>query len=259
MAAHYPGCHSPGHVGKAWATAMQAAVHASGTIALLAPPEYIEDQQVIAYLGSLLQDRGFALRWAAPHALVWRGGEPAIGHQPIHGIVRFFQAEWLHPRQTLGLFAGGRVPVCNPGIAALTESKRFPLVWHELDSPMPTWHRTLPQTRDPRNAPWKHDDSWLLKSAYCNNGDDVLIRSMMAPSLWRRAAFSISLRPRRWIAQRRFTALPIPAPVGDVHPCIGVYTIDGRVAGAYGRCATRALIDSSAIDAAVLIEDASRS
>jgi len=34
--------------------------------------------------------------------------------------------------------------------------------------------------------------------------------------------------------------------------CLGVYTIDARVAGAYGRIAERPLVDARAKDAAVL-------
>ena len=46
----------------------------------------------------------------------------------------------------------------------------------------------------------------------------------------------------------------MPIDVGGVavYPCLGVYTIGGRVAGAYGRLARRPLIDARAEDAAVL-------
>jgi hypothetical protein len=37
------------------------------------------------------------------------------------------------------------------------------------------------------------------------------------------------------------------------YPGIGIYTINGRVVGAYGRIAERPLIDARARDAAVLI------
>jgi hypothetical protein len=39
----------------------------------------------------------------------------------------------------------------------------------------------------------------------------------------------------------------------DCYPSIGVYTVNGRVAGAYGRIAEKPLIDARARDAAVLI------
>jgi hypothetical protein len=37
-----------------------------------------------------------------------------------------------------------------------------------------------------------------------------------------------------------------------VFPCLGVYTLDDRVIGAYGRLARTPLIDARAADAAVL-------
>ena len=76
--------------------------------------------------------------------------------------------------------AGSRISrqpdsVVQSGSAVLTESKRFPLVWPLLRTPLPTWQSLLPETRDPRDAPWLTDDSWLLKSAYCNTGDTVTV------------------------------------------------------------------------------------
>jgi len=39
----------------------------------------------------------------------------------------------------------------------------------------------------------------------------------------------------------------------DFYPSVGIYTIDGHAAGAYGRIAERPLIDGRARDAAVLV------
>jgi hypothetical protein len=38
-----------------------------------------------------------------------------------------------------------------------------------------------------------------------------------------------------------------------MYPCIGVYTVNGRAAGAYGRLSWRQVIDFSAVDVAVLV------
>jgi hypothetical protein len=40
-----------------------------------------------------------------------------------------------------------------------------------------------------------------------------------------------------------------------MHACVGVYTIDGRAAGAYARFAKRPLIDYESVDAAVLVQN----
>jgi hypothetical protein len=177
----------------------------------------------------------------------------------IGAVVRFYQAEWLPqiPRRAQWslLLAGGRTPVSNPLACIFGESKRFPLVWDRLRAALPTWRRLLPETRDPKAAPWRHDDSWLIKSAWCNTGDSVSGRGLIADREWRSALWSATLFPRQWVAQRRFDPAPVPSPIGNVYPCIGVYTIDGRACGAYTRISTSRIIDHRAIDAALLLTE----
>jgi hypothetical protein len=61
--------------------------------------------------------------------------------------------------------------------------------------------------------------------------------------------------PRRWVAQHRFAAATLETPDGPVFPSIGVYVIDGRPAGLYGRMAKRPLIDDGACDVVVLVDE----
>src|SRR5205085_1490583 len=145
-------------------------------------------------------------------------------------IVRFYQGEWLArlPKRIEWpyLFVGGCTPIANPGSAVLTESKRLPLLWDELDFACSTWKRVLPETRDPRDVPWRHDASWLLKTAFCNTGDSITIRDILPTQAWRKRWLDVSLFPRHWVAQRRFETIPVETPIGTMFPCIGVYTID---------------------------------
>ena len=76
---------------------------------------------------------------------------------------------------------------------------------------------------------------------------------------WRRRCLDILLYPDDWVAQKRFAPLAIETCLGPMIPCIGVYTIDGRACGAYGRLGSTPIINYSAIDAAVLVERDSRS
>ncbi len=62
-----------------------------------------------------------------------------------------------------------------------------------------------------------------------------------------------------WVAQQRFEAVPLSTASRDLFPCIGVYTLDGAVIGAYGRIARRPLVDHLAQDAAVLIAETTSS
>jgi hypothetical protein len=117
------------------------------------------------------------------------------------------------------------------------------------------WRALLPETLDPRNAPWQRDEAWLLKSAFCNNGDAVGIRELLRPARWFRMQWAARLKPENWVAQRRFESVPIATPAGPRHVCIGVYTVNGRAAGAYARMSRNPLINFAATDVALLLED----
>jgi hypothetical protein len=223
----------------------------------------MEDFQVVSYMGARLSERGVPAHLAAPSQLDWRDGRARLRAAwydgPVAAVVRFFQAEWMarlpRPCHWRPLVAGGKTPVTNPGTSALTESKRFPLAWDRLAAALPTWRRLLPETRDPRDAPWRRDDGWLLKTAFCNTGDTVAARDLVSPRRWRAACRGAFFKPGKWVAQRRFETVPVATFAGDVHPCVGVYTVNGRACGAYTRVSSGAVIDYRAVDVALLIDE----
>jgi hypothetical protein len=257
-----PGAVPSGLPARALADAL-AAIADGKPIALLAAPGYMEDQQVVAYLGGLLHQRGCTTRVATPAQLQWQHRRAYL---PINGrstelgaILRFYQGEWLAKLPSSChwplLLRGGLTPVTNCGAALISESKRFPLLWDALSTPLPTWRALLPQTCDPRQVPWPSDPGWLLKTAFCNTGDTVSSRESLDHRAWSGIARSVRWFPSRWIAQRRFTTLPIETPIGPLFPCLGIYTVNGRASGAYARLGRRYIIDFTAIDAAVLVEE----
>jgi glutathionylspermidine synthase len=262
MAEHYPGTQIAGDVGAQWADAIAAATVGPPTVALLYAAGFLEDLQVVAYLAHRLEERGLRPMLAQPRQVRFRGDraflQSGAALVPLGAIVRFFQAEWLASRrvslQWRSFFRPCRTPIVNSPAAILTESKRLPLVWDRLRTAMPTWRTLLPETRCPRKVPM-NSGRWLLKTAYCNNGDTVSMREMLPASQWRRTSIVARLFPGQWIAQRRFESLPIESPAGSIFPCLGVYTVDGRAAGIYARYAHRPLIDYTAVDLAVLIEN----
>ncbi|MDI3283904.1 glutathionylspermidine synthase family protein [Polyangium sp. 15x6] len=263
VAGFFPGTRATGDPTKRLVDALLGRARDEGAIALLSAPGFMEDHQVVTHLAKELRDCGAAAFCASPAHVRFHDGRAHLvsaGHSgPLGALVRFYQAEWL-PRLPSAvdwepLFVGGRTPVSNPGTAALSESKRLPLVWDELGARLDTWRRLLPETRDPRDAPWLRDDGWILKSAYGNTGDTVSMRPHMTALQWANLAFRVSLAPADWVAQRRFTTIPLETPLGPMLPCIGVYTVDGRAAGAYGRVTERPFIDAAATDVAVLIAE----
>jgi len=258
VARHFPGFAPAGDPAGAYVAALARV--AWGPVALLAAPGFIEDQQVTAYLARRLRALNIRAVLASPRQVTWRGGVAHLGGTRVGAVVRFYQAEWLPrlPRRCgwRSFFAGGRTPVTNPAaLSLLSESKRFPLCWGDLPFDLPAWRRYLPETRDPRDAPWQDDDAWLLKSAYSNTGDTVTIRTLADRTRWRAVARDVRRHPRDWVAQRRFHTRRLDTPLGPLYPCVGVYVIDGRAAGVYARLARAPVIDYQAIDVALLVEE----
>lgn len=258
MAEAFPGTVPPGNPACVWSARMAAAAD-NQPIALLAAAGFMEDQQVVSYLARVLRDRGVDAWPARPQQLQWTEEGACLANRRLGAIVRFYQAEWLPqlPRRSQWrlLLAGGRTPVSNPIECLFGESKRFPLAWDRLRAALPTWRWLLPETRDPREVPWRTDDSWLIKTAWCNTGDTVSARTWIPAREWRRASLSATCFPRQWAAQRRFHTSPVASELGDIYPCVGVHTIDGAACGAYTRIATGPVIDHRAIDAALLIAE----
>jgi len=249
-----------------WADAILQLAGKQGRVALLSAPGFLEDQQVTAFLSGELHARGvetFLLHH--PSQFQWQAGWAHVAYKsgfiPIDVIVRFYQGEWLLklPKATRWnwLLAAKKTPVCNPGYSLLTESKRFPLVWDDLECKMARWRTLLPESCDPRNKQWQslNHKSWVLKEAFSNTGDSIHMREAVGERSWE-ALKRVALRhPERWVVQRKFEILPVWSELGWAHPCIGVFTINGQAAGAYTRVGLRPVIDYNAMDVALLIAE----
>jgi glutathionylspermidine synthase len=263
VANHFPHLRIAGDPAGDWSRVLAETAGDSGVVALLSAPGYMEDHQVIAFLAAQLRERGCQAFLAKPEQIVWRNGAAQLETEwhrgPADVIVRFYQAEWVSRLpQKLGwqhLFRAGKTRVTAPAAAVISESKRFPLTWDHLSVGLPTWRTLLPETRDPRQAPWAQQDGWLLKTAMCNTGDTVRIRELMPARDWRWTRLELRLNPSRWVAQRRFQSVPVSTPIGWRHACVGVYTVNGRAAGAYARLSEKPVIDFAASDVALLLED----
>ena len=260
MEPHYPGATTAGDITGAYAAALVDG-RTGARIALAHATAYVDDRQVMEYLSRRLVEIGAEPILTSPANLEWEHGrayaESAGRKVELDAIARFFPAEWLPNLPTVSRwehFVGGAgSPVSNPASALLTQSKRFPLVWDALRTPLPTWRALLPETRDPRVAPWRGSDEWVLKPALGRVGEDIGIMGVSTAKEWKAIDRSVRWHPAHWIAQRRFEPTVMHQDGGVFHPCIGVYTIGTRVAGAYGRLARRALIDYRAQDVAVLV------
>lgn len=262
LAEHFAPARSAGDPTSALAEALVRTAGRHGRIGLVCAPGYLSDQQVVAQVANALDARGVETELATPALIRWRTGVAHIGvngsARPLDAVYRFYQGEWVVRLAGDGwapFFRGGATPVCNPASAVLSESKRLPLVWHELETPMAAWRRLLPRTRPAWAALMKPRRPWVLKGAYSNNGDAAVARSWSSRRDYVGTLAQAAVRPRAWVAQEAFCGLTLDTPLGAAHVCIGVYVVDGRTCGIYGRLSPSGLIDYQAIDVAVLIDD----
>ena len=236
-----------------------------GTVGLVHATSYSDDRQVMLYLERALKRVGIETRLLSPADLRWREAR-AFSIQrsgalvPLAVVVRFFPGEWLPNLPARcgwrHFFAEARTPVSNPATALLIQSKRFPLVWNRLQTPLPTWRALLPESMTPRQTGrgvFEAGSPWLVKPALGRVGAGVGAVDLVSPATRSAILSKMRWNPDQWVVQRRFKAVPMLTPNGPLYPCVGVYTLDGQAAGAYGRLSTGPIVDAQAQDTAVLV------
>lgn len=241
------------------ANALQEKISPGGRVAYVFATSYSDDRQVMEFFAQEMDSRGYPGIMLAPDHLRWQHGQAvaiARGQEgPVAGIIRFYPSEWLGnlPKgaEWQGYFSS-HTPSCNHPVAILTQSKRLPLVWDRLGVPLPHWRALLPETTDPRKVNWR-DQGWVVKPALGRVGEDISVRESITHKEWREISLGAWLFPGDWVAQRRFTSMPVQTPEGPMHICIGVFTVDGKAAGLYGRISRQPRIDARAMDIPVLI------
>jgi len=265
MAQHYGRASTSGDPAEKMVAAIGDVAGKPGTVALVHATAFTDDRQVMVFLARQLEKMGHRPMLVAPDHLHWENSKAFLATDwargPVDFIFRFFPAEWLPalPRRCgwCHLLGSSLTPLCNPASAIISQSKRFPLVWDELPFRLPTWEALLPRTFDVRDASRRglEAESLVFKPALGRVGDMIKMHGLTAEKELRKINRSIRWHPKMWIAQERFEAVPLSTPSGNVFPCIGVYTLNGKVIGAYGRIARRPLIDHLAQDAAVLLAE----
>ncbi|MEM7627482.1 MAG: glutathionylspermidine synthase family protein [Planctomycetota bacterium] len=249
IAQHVDGAGLVGDPSRAWAEALARGIGGGGRVTLAYATSYADDAQVMLHVERAMRAAGLAVSHAAPDTVAW--GE-------ADAVARFFPGEWIPnlPRHAKRrwFFRDCPVPMSNPGSALLTQSKRWPLTWDNLETALPVWRERVPETR-PAEPALIRSDEWVFKPALGRVGEDVGVPGATKAGDWRAIAKAVRRAPGRWAMQRRFDAVAWGDPRAAQYPCVGVYVIDGVAAGAYGRSSHRALIDRFAQDVAVLVAD----
>lgn len=246
----------------AWGEAVAAAVP-PGDAAVMYAPGHLEDAQVALILGRELGRRGFVPHLIqSPAALRWENGDAHLvgaGNSWLALVVRFYQAEWLTalPGRTGWRELFGRPAatcVLPPPAGVVSESKRLPLLFDAAGPAAETLRALFPASCDPRDVDPAEREEWVLKAAYANNGDEVHCGADLSAETWRQRLRHACRDRRAWVVQRRFETLALPSAAGfPVRPCVGVYVVGHRAAGAYVRLSRQQVTDARAFEAPLFI------
>lgn len=222
--------------------------HGAGArVGLMHLPRFVDDRQLVEFVAKGFERAGLQpLPFDA--ALPWP--------EELAAVYRYFPAEWL-PMLDAALpwreLVRGNATT-NPLSTLFTATKRFPLVWAALETQLPMWRQYLPRTTEVSPG-CERDANAVLKPALGNEGTHVCIDGVSGPKQRRAIAAAAQRAPSQWVQQERFESVPLETPDGPRHVCVGIYVVDGKAAGAYGRLASQPLIGADAQDAVVLLED----
>lgn len=260
MAGQFPGCTPTANPVAELLRSLAGCRDKHGTVALIHATAYTDDRQVMVYLQKAFARHGCAVELASPADIAWRNGLAHLDDRPCSALLRFFPAEWLPNlggSQWKNFFRHTETLQMNPGSALISQSKRFPLTWSKLDLPPRLWRELSPETIDPARLSSDELGAWVIKPAMGRVGEGIGLPGVTAPQELSKLLKACRRQPEQWAAQRRFDSVAGDSADGPVHPCFGVYVIDGRAAGIYGRIAAQPLINHQARDVAVLIPDPS--
>jgi glutathionylspermidine synthase len=260
MAAHYPGMITPPDPASTYARKLRTELGTGAVVGLVHATAYSDDRQVMQFLGKRMNEHGLRTVLASPAHLLWENNRASVSssfaNSRLDAMVRFFPAEWLPTLRTkcqwLPFFTEGKTRLSNPASALLVQSKRFPLVWDSMSTDLSTWRGTLPETVCPSSVVKELRD-WVVKPALGRVGEDIAIAGVTSEQKLQLVHKAAKRRPSHWVAQRRFSVLPVSGRNGIYFPSLGVFTIDGTVAGVYARVGRKPLIDDEAQDISMLI------
>jgi glutathionylspermidine synthase len=260
MAAYVPHNATPGNPARAYAQAARKAAGKGAAIVFVRNGLFARYRGIKA-LAREMRRHGLRPLMRKPGQLNWSAG---LAHLvPSHRVgqpgllIRFVNTDWLprlHRRsQWTPWFAGGKTPMSNPGTSVLIQSKRLPLIWDKLRSPMPTWRALLPETRCPSELDAATLKGWVLKPVLGRVGVGLAMPGTTEEAKYKKILRQARRDPNGWAAQRLFQSMPVPTPQGPRHICLGIFTIAGRATGAYARMTAKPLVDGYAEEVAVLL------
>jgi len=233
-----------------------------GTIMFVHCTCFSDDRQVMQFLGDKLKELGYKIIYAAADHLKFENKEAISilsGNEgKVDAIFRFTPLEWLidiKPKNWGGYF-DTITTSCNHPVAIFAQTKRFPLIWNELEKngvDLSTWKELLPDTIEVKDS--KGKDGYIFKPACGRVGEKISIKEACRDDEYNNILKDVKKHPKKYLAQKKFISKPLISDEGDeYHVCLGSYSINGKHGGYYARISKTPRIDSNAADIPVLIE-----
>ncbi len=248
--------------GDILAHALSEKIKKKGTIMFVHCTSYSDDRQVMQYIGDKMESLGFKSLYGAVDHLKFENKEAISildGYEgKVDCIFRFTPLEWLKdikPKTWSGYF-NTITPSCNHPIAIFAQTKRFPLIWKNLEKngiKLDTWKKLLPDTIEVKKA--KNKEDYIYKPACGRVGEKIAIKEACSSDEYKEILKDVKKHPNNYLAQKKFISRPLKGIDNEeFHVCLGSYTVDGRHAGFYARISEKNRIDSDAKDIPVAIE-----
>ena len=234
----------------------------NGKIMFVHCTSYSDDRQVMQFIGDKMSKLGYTSIYGAGDHLIFENKKAISVLDNYEGevdfIFRFTPLEWLRvlkPKRWDGYF-DTVTPSCNHPIAMFAQTKRFPLIWDELEShgvKLDTWRDLLPETVEVKDA--KGKEGFIYKPACGRVGEKISIKEACKDEEYKEILKDVRWHPKDYLAQKQFISKPLKSSSGELyHVCLGSYTVDCEHAGFYARISKKCRIDSDAADIPVIIK-----
>jgi glutathionylspermidine synthase len=229
------------------------ALGASSRVGLIHATAYSDDWQHMAFLRDLLARRGIEAIGVAPTSIELDAGRMLVDGKPLDAALRFFPGDWLlFSREGTPWFARHPTSLSNPLHALFSQNKFFPVACATADVAIPTWQRYLPQTAALGIADLVVSSD-VAKPSFGRVGEGIaaIPRIRMRDRVG--IAMDVLLAKGTWVRQARFDSVNVGSQREPRHVCIGVYCVEGKAVGCYGRISPQEIVGMSAADAPVFV------
>ena len=249
------------------------------TVGIIYPTEFTEDLSLIKLYRRWLEKAGYEVALGSPYNLRSTEADPTVRvfDEPVSVLVRHYKTDWWSERASawkdeelldkaplakplqiaLRAQVEGRTVVINPFGAVVPQNKRaMAFMWEHIHrfsvASQDVIRALIPvssrlESMHPAMLTAQRED-WVIKSDYGAEGDEVVIGKDTTPEEWQK---SLDLAESgRWIAQRRFEAIP---DAQGRSTNFGVYLVAGEPRGLYVR-KQAGVTDAAAASVPVLIE-----